>query len=412
MNPYRGSRPKRVLTAAVTALLAATSLPALASGCLEALEPLLEDTSDNCIGIPSNPKFFEASTFNWGGSERLVVNIGNELRMWTVDDPQAPVFAAESALNVPNQGDSDYDLLGFSFCDDCRFGVAAFKLGISLFDLGTMWAPGFTDDITYMTASEPQGGFTFSVGGQQYLLANALPGDCGGDATLYRFDGIYQGQFQVAGCVQVPNWNLKIVNGFHLRDGDQSYLYLGFNNRRVYQFRVDEVGGSIILWYINHGDDVPMAHLMRGRGMAIDAEHRLAVATLKTGAMHVYDISDLAHPQEIASRAGSWDLAALRYPFIWVADGAVPDSSVTWDISNPFDPRPVDQAFWDAAWPWNSHTENCEWPGGAAFSADASTLFFPRYSVVQMIGFSDCDTTVLGDGFESGDMSRWTVSTP
>ena len=412
MIRQKGTATRQVIAAVACCLLAVVSSPALAGSCLDALEPLLEDTSDDCIGIPSNPKFFEASTLWWGGLERLVVNTGNELRMWTIDDAQAPVFAAESALNVPNQGDSDYDLLNYSFCDDCRFGVAVFKLGVSLFDLGTMGSPGFADDLAYLTSSEPQGAFTFAIGGQQYLLANSLPGDCGGDATLYRFDGIYVGQFEPAGCVRIPNWNLKIVNGFHLRDGDQSYLYLGFNNRRVYQFSVTELSGSITLRYLNYGDDVPMAHLMRGKGMAIDQDHGLAVATLKTGAMRIYDISDPARPVEIASQAGSWDLAALRYPFLWAADRSTPDSSVTWDITNPFNPVAVDQGFWDGSWPWNNHSDQCEWPGGAVFAGDASTLYFPRYSVVQMIGFSGCNTTVLSDGFESGDTLAWSATVP
>jgi len=386
--------------------------PTIASAqtCLEALEPLLEDTSDDCIGIPSNPKFFEASTFSWGGSGLLAINTGNELKLWNIDAPQNPVFAAASALNVPNQGDSDYDLLSYSFCDECRWGVAVFKLGISLFDLGTGNAPGFDADLTYFTSSEPMGAFTFEHAGQQYLVAQYLPDDCGGDATLYRFDGIYQGQFEAIGCVNVPDWNVKIVNGFRLEGAGQSIVYLGFSNRRVYQFRIVDSGADIRLEYQDLGDDVPLAYLMRGKGMALDLAHNLAVAALKTGEMRIYDISDPADPVIIAARSGKWDLAAIRYPFIWVADSSSADSSVTWDITDPSEPQPLDPDFWNPSHPWNSHNDHCEWPGGAVFSGDGSTLYFPRYSVVQMIGFEGCDPTISGDGFEIGDTSGWSTA--
>ena len=400
--------PRKLGTALVIgAALLLLPLPAASQTCLEALEPLLEDTSDDCIGIPSNPKYFEASTFNWSGSSRLAVNTGNELRLWTVDDPKDPAFAAASAFNVHNQGDSDYDLLSYSFCDDCRFGVAAFKLGVALFDLGTSTSPGFVADTAYMTSSEPMGGFTFKVDDQQYLLANFLPDDCGGDATLYRFDGIYEGQFEAIGCINVPNWNVKIVNGFHVWGGDTSVLYLGFSNRRVYAFEITTGGQNLFLRYVDHGDDVPLAYLMRGKGMAVDETHNLAVAVVKMGEMRIYDIAAPANPVEISSRPGNWGLAAIRYPFVWVSDGSSADSSVTWDITDPANPQLLDPGFWDAGHPWNNHGEGCEWPGGAVFSDDASTLYFPRYSVVQLIDFESCDRTLAGDSFESGDTSGW-----
>jgi len=175
MSPLGVTAPRRVIAAITCCLFAVVSMPAVAADCLDALQPLLEDTSDDCVGIPSNPKFFEASTFRWGGTERLIVNTGNELKLWSVQKPRSPVFGAASAFNVPNQGDSDYDLLNFSVCDGCRYGVAVFKLGISLFDFGTLSAPGFTDDFAYMTSSEPQGAFTFSIGGQQYLEPSHPP---------------------------------------------------------------------------------------------------------------------------------------------------------------------------------------------------------------------------------------------
>jgi len=100
-------------------------------------------TSLNCRGEPSIPKYFDASIFRWSGHDELVVSNGNNLILWNVDDPREPVAGPTSIFAVGNMGDSDYDLMNYSLCDDCRWAAADFKSGSFLFDLGTGPAPAF-----------------------------------------------------------------------------------------------------------------------------------------------------------------------------------------------------------------------------------------------------------------------------
>ena len=65
---------------------------------------------------------------------------------------------ASSTLRV---GDSDYDLMNFSICDDCRYGIANFKLATVLFDLGTAAEPVLTADREYNPLVPSRFGFTF-----------------------------------------------------------------------------------------------------------------------------------------------------------------------------------------------------------------------------------------------------------
>jgi len=383
--------------------------------CLLALEPLLEDTSDSCIGHPTNPKFFDTSTFLWNGRPQLAVNIGNEIQLWDISDAANPFEGDLSDLGVDNQGDSDYDLLNHSICDDCRWGYATFKIGNVIFDLGTDSSfPDFTTQHLYPTNAESLGGFMFKVGNQQYLLANFLPKDCGGDATLYRVNGIHDDDFQKIGCVDVPGYDGKILNGAHLFKDGTHYVYLGMGNRQIYIYQVQEIGGTINLQFANQPIDF-RAFLTRGKGLGIDKASELAVTALSNGGFRIWDISNPAEPVELAHVPYTADFnvntAAIRYPFVWVAHKLYGGTSKTYNIEDPSNPVEMDPNFWDPSQPWNSHGEECEWPQGASFSDDGYVMYLARYSVVQMIDFSFCPS-VFADSFESGDTSAWSAVAP
>jgi hypothetical protein len=112
-----------LLTAA--SLLAATP-PASAQYCQDWVKNLLSVT--RCEVTPDYDKYFIPRTFSRGGEDYLILNQGNELQMWNVSDPANPVGVSESRFRIPNLGDSDYDLLNYSVCDGCRYGIANFKL--------------------------------------------------------------------------------------------------------------------------------------------------------------------------------------------------------------------------------------------------------------------------------------------
>ena len=76
----------------------------------------------------------------------------------------------ESFFNIPNVGDSDYDMVSFSVCDDCRWGIANFKVATVLFDLGAGPTPEFADSSAYYDAALVQGGFTFEVDKEKIVV--------------------------------------------------------------------------------------------------------------------------------------------------------------------------------------------------------------------------------------------------
>ncbi len=383
--------------------------------CLQSLDPLLEDTSNSCMGHPTNPKFFDTSTFRWGSRRQLAVNIGNEIQLWDISDAANPHQGGLSDLGVGNQGDSDYDLLNHSICDDCRWGYATFKLGNVIFDLGTdPLFPTFWTQHFYPSTAQTLGGLMFKVGNQQYLLANALPEDCGGDATLYSVNGIHEDDFQEIGCVDVPGYDGVILNGAQLFMDGIHYVYLGMGNRQIYIYEVQEVGGTINLQFVSQPANF-RAFLSRGKGMGIDKVSELAVTALSNGGFRIWDISNPAGPIELAhvphTASFNVNTAAIRYPFVWVGQTLVRDASKTYNIENPSNPFEMDPNFWHPDHPWNSHVEDCEWPQGASFSEEGYVMYLARYSVVQMIDFSGC-AIVFVDSFESGDTSAWSAVAP
>jgi len=396
MPSSHASRSRAVVFLGATALVAALVMPGAAFAqlppeCLADGGVLL--SSLNCLGMPTIDKYFEASTFAWGATQQLAVNTGNDLQLYSINNPGSPVEGDDSNFGVGNQGDSDYDLLNYSICDDCRYGVATYKLGTVLFDLGSGSQPNFGTKQFYGTSLDPRGAFTFKFDNQQYLIANYLPDDCGtaGDATLYRYSGVTS--IQRIACIDVPGFSGKFINGVTVEGGGDTYLYLGLYDNWIYIYRVDPVvGGLINLAFVVKS---PIrASMARGKGLAVDEAADLAVSSFVNDGMHVWDISNPASPQQTAFVAGNLGLAAMRYPFAWVAQPVSADSSKTYNIEDPGNPVELDPNFWDPGQPWNNHSSDpdlpCEWPTSAVFSNDATTMYLARYNVTQMIDFTAC----------------------
>lgn len=396
----------RLFCAAFAAAIAAS---AFATDCLE--DGGVFRSSLNCTGLPTIPKFFEVSTFSWGGIGYLALNTGNDLSLFQLTDVLHPRPDTASHFGVGNQGDSDYDLRSFSICDDCRLGIATFKRGNLLFDLGTGVSPRFVAKRFYL-GSDPIGGLTFEYGEGQYLIATQLPGDCGGDATLYRFNGVTD--VQQIGCVDVPGAPGKFFGGVEVEGAGGAFLYLGFQDGKVYIHEVQPVGGGLIALSYT-GNDRLRASLGVSRGLAVDEAADLAVTATNIDGMRIYDISNPANPTLRSARDLDVRTAAIRFPFVWVSPYLGSDASMTYDIEDPASPVEMDPSFWDPLHPWNSHSPECEFDAGAVFSDDASALYVARYAVAQVIDFSGCpppEPPLFVDGFDSGTTGAWSAVVP
>lgn len=327
-------------------------------------------SSFNCTGMPSIPKYFDPAIFTWKGRQILAVSDGNELVYWNITTSN-PIPIAGSVFNVPNQGDSDYDMMGYSICDDCRFGVGVWKLGIVIWDQGTGVNPGFSSKRFYPIGTDPRGAFVYSEGGKQYLVAKFLPGDMGGTATLYEVVS----PTQLVPIKQISTPGTRIVGGKRIGQ----YVYLGMMDNWLYTFRIE--GGS--LTYVNRS---PIrASLGRGDGFSVSGN--LAVSAFVDGAK-LWNVANPASPVLLYSFTGSYQYAAINGNIVWfVGSNNIPKN---YFINNPSNPVQFDNEFWYLSNPWNNYGSSCVMPTGAVFSSDGKTLYFGRYAVFQKVNYTAC----------------------
>lgn len=338
-------------------------------GCL--IDSGVMRSSPNCTGLPTIDKFFDPVTFGWYGKQFLTVNDGNELELWDITTPAFPVAKTQSNFNVPNMGDSDYDLLNQSVCDDCRFGIGIWKKGTVVWDFGSGATPVWGARKFYITSQDPRGAFTYQNSGNQYIIAKYLPGDMGGDGTVYRV--ISTTALAPVQKIDVPG-TLKITNGIRKND----YLYLGMTDNWVYLYRIVPSG----LEYVKKTG-------IRGfmlRGKSVSRDNGYMVSAFLDG-VKLWKLADPVNPELLWKGAGDYRLAALSRRFIMMVDSN--DNVVLLDIQNRRNPVEVDPTFWNPANPWNQHSE-CDFETGAAFSGNGWYLFMTRYAVLQKINLKDC----------------------
>lgn len=377
---------KRTFCLALICALALLVSPA-AAGCL--VDAGLLRQSLNCTGMPTIDKFFDPVTFSWKGKDYLTVNDGNELELWDVTDPAHPIAKGQSNMNVDNMGDSDYDLLNYSVCDDCRFGVGVWKLGTVVFDLGTGPNPTWSARKFYGTSRDPRGAFTYEHGGSQYLVGMYLPQDMGGEGTLYKV--VTPTQLTPIHKVDVPG-TLKITNGIKM-DG---HVYLGMTDNYLYSFTLN--GESLV--YMNK---TPIRGFML-RGKSISRNGDRMVSAFMDG-VRLWDVRNPAVPTLTWTMAGDYRLAALTRNFAWFSNASGVKS--TYHLPEGREPVKMDQEFWD-----NLPTySGCDSDQGATFSNDGKWLWLTRYATVQKVDLSCCPPVevLFADGFESGTMSAWAV---
>ena len=144
--------------------------------------------SVECVSSPTYDRSSDVETFRWKGHDYMIMNRGNELSIYNVDDPTNPTHTATSDFDFGTRGDSDYDLIDFDVCDDCRYAVLAHKVKRTVvFDLGAAGTPSFpAGGFTFYDGTDIKiGGYVFAKGGQEYLVSATGPGDCISASNLY-----------------------------------------------------------------------------------------------------------------------------------------------------------------------------------------------------------------------------------
>jgi hypothetical protein len=103
-------------------------MPVAAQGYCAHWVDTLHDTSDSCVNEPWRERAMGIQNLRWKGHEYVILNRGNELSFYKIDNPTDPGHVPTSSFRFGTRGDSDYDLLDFDVCDDCRYGIFAHKV--------------------------------------------------------------------------------------------------------------------------------------------------------------------------------------------------------------------------------------------------------------------------------------------
>jgi len=401
--PARTTCPSAANVITVLAVAALCS-PCAADQPLEEVLPLLNDTTASCESIPNIDRAMGVDALVWNGHEYLIANLGNELGIWNTDAEQAPVFVTQSLFDVGNQGDSDYDLLAFSVCDDCRFGVANFKLGTVLFDLGEGTTPDFAASELYGDADDVLGGFTFKFDDQQFLVASDLPDECSTTAsTVYALDGVFAADLNPVTCIDADIFQGVITAGHSLVQGTEAFAYLVNEVGRVLVF---ELVGPAISLTLDFKSSPTGFRVQLREGFDLDMDAEFAVTAYSS----VANLWDLANPALPVAHSvfpigdETPNLAAVSGNIVWMARKGTAASSMTFDVSDPANPVPLADVFWDPAQPWNSY--GCTTERAGRFSGDGSVLYLARYGVLQAIVVVD----IFSNDFESGTTDMWSVT--
>jgi hypothetical protein len=383
------------VAALVVASAAVVSTPASAQDCFDHISTR-NYTPWNCTAMPEIDRVFRMQTIVWNGHDYLFLDEGNEIKVFNIDSPQNPVVVAGSSFDVPNVGDSDYDLLSFSVCDDCRFGIANYKGATVLFDLGTGSTPVFGPFHENDQATQVKGGFTFKVGSQQYLVAASLGSfPCpGNDSGLYEFNGIDEAGNPRRQCLDGSDGPPQIANGIRIEGADPPVFYMAdtFDRINIYRFRTSPTLG---LDHLGNGG-ITRANMQRGTGIAFDEAAGLA-AVASFGNLMIYDIGwdsgTPVAPVLLSTRdltaLPSANAVALRFPVVQVSTQYSAAPPLTFDVTTPTNPVPVDQGFWDPTQPPNN-LGSCVWNNHTVFSDDGTAMYLSRYSAFQVIDPTGC----------------------
>lgn len=371
--------------------------------------PLVFDWELDCSEHPGAQRAFHPQTFDWQGQEYLMFSKGNWLSLQDLADPQDPNEISVGYFAVGNLGDSDYDLLSYAICDDCRYGMAVFKMATVFFDLGVGSVPDFSDYVKSTEIGEIPHGMTFKRGPNQYLIAAGLNNyECGPEGSgLYQFNSIQPSQITLLQCLEDDHAQpLLITGGKMLQDDDLNNgtpFIWGSTGYHFHILKVTGFGAQLRLQFVRTVGQTPVVARgtpILGFDVNLDAgafpnsNDGLAVTVHPTAGLKVWRVANLGNPQVVGTY-GADDgnsIASLAYPIVWVGMYNATGYEATYDLSSPSSPQLLHDDFWRGganSQPWN------DWlcstiQTGSTFTKDGRFLFAGRYEVLQRFDFTGC----------------------
>jgi len=387
----------------------------------------LLDTGFNCVSEPSRPRASDTDTFRWKGHDYMIFNRGNELGIYNVDNPSAPVLKAQSNFRFGTRGDSDYDLIDFDVTDEGRFMVLSHKVKRTVIvDLGTGAVPAFPPGAWtfYDGVDSKIGGYVFSKGGQEYLIA-ALPGGCVSGSGLYTLDST-AAPVKI-GCVQVGGTEALIKGLREFATQETLWLFLGGQAGQAHVFRADGGGAALsLVWQAS-----PVGMWGRRYELSIDKHNALlASANFTLHELQLWDISNPAAPIRLDTEEVQLSNVSMRSAGPGFVSSLVGNTN-GWPLSTKSYKATAagiegyEQGYWsDGTLPHNDQPV-CVFDNGIALSKNGKVMYLARYAMFQVHDLTAClveptptptptpiPNEIFSDGFESGDRSRWSTPTP
>jgi len=396
-NSKTTARVVVVAAFSVLVFLSLTSPAAADSDCAKWADRLL-DTSDNCVSEPFRNRASGVETFTWKGHDYVIFNGGNELFIYNIDDPANPLFVDESRFRFGTVGDQDYALLKFDVCDDCRYAIFAHDVKRTVVvDLGTKAIPDFGSYATYQASDTQMGGAVFNKGGQDFLFAGGLEGDCAASG-LYLVNGVDNLEL-IPPCLEVGGSPLT-VRALHTYDAPAGFfLYTGANRGVVHIFRADGSGLGLSLDYRSS----PVGMFGQRSQLSVDENNgRAASADYAAGVIRIWDLEDdpihgygPGNPREAYTIPAQVATLSLRSPspntsstLVAVNDGWR-YTTRTFEVGAT-SAQEFNATFWsDPSLPHND-VPGCVYPLDLALSPDGSVDFLGRFATLDVFDLSEC----------------------
>jgi len=346
-----------------------------------------------CVSSPNYDRSSDVETFRWKGHDYMIMNRGNELSIYNVDDPRNPTHTATSDFDFGTRGDSDYDLIDFDVCDDCRYGILSHKVKRTVvFDLGADGTPSFPDgDYAFYDGRDLKiGGYVFAKGGQEYLLSGTGPGNCETGTRLYTVDGLSSLSF--LSCVEVGGAEI-LLEGLHEYDtGAAFYLFTGVRDETAQVFRADGAGAALSLVHV-----ASQAGMFGRRyELSIDSNNDLlASANMDDSEIQIWDIANPESPQRMWTISGQVNNVSLRSPSAGAASTLMvntagwPNSTRTFTVDSS-GLEEFEASYWTDISLEHNDQPICVFAAGGALSSDGSVLYLSRYAMHQVFELIEC----------------------
>jgi hypothetical protein len=406
---------KRLMVAFGIALVSVmAAAPAAAQECSAFAGVYFDDSIDECRSMPMVNRAFYPGLIRWQDQHFLYQSTGNDLEFLDLSFPAIPNDYEDSSWHrlIGNQGDNDFGLEAIAVCDDCRYGVAYYRMATVFFDLGTGSRPLIVDASVHPELPRLPYGLTFNHRGTQYLLARALgPHDCTQGSGLYVMNGIDPDQMVPIQCLVAPDefaGDENATGGLYLQ-------HPALNDGAPYLWTVGN--GRVATWQVvGEGEATRLVHRGRIEGMNafgrsnnllgfdVDLGSRMAVSSDRFG-FKTWRVFDLAAPRLIASVPAhdGGNVVTMRYPLAYTLRYSAQNSGMTWDVSRISAPETLDGGFWSVDNVWNQ-AECSLREDGAVFGPNGDYLYVARHVVAQSFDVAQCVADLTQPYFdESGE---------